>query len=251
MGTVPCLWVPRGQASKLWFNAIKGTGFLGSKTNAPGGLSTPEGPVVLALGGEASLPSSTPQRLTGSHAQVKGVDDCVSDSHRPSKPCVAQEKWAYKLHPQPPGLSTKATVDANPRRNLMSAPPVMRHPRDKEPAKPVPLKVAALCPHHPKRRLGQAWVGSLLFRPMAASGLGPVSARSMASTALVSAGSRVKGTAEVKAFLCPWALIAQAEMSHHESPENKLWGSEAQRQPLLPSSSGSWPLPQVNLPRLV
>ena len=44
--------VARGQASKLWFDAVKGTGFLGNK---PPGLL--EGPVVLALGGEASLPS--------------------------------------------------------------------------------------------------------------------------------------------------------------------------------------------------
>ncbi|XDB56655.1 hypothetical protein AB1E18_010118 [Capra hircus] len=72
--------------------------------------------------------------------RVKDVDGCVFDSHRPSKPCVEQEKWAYKLHPQPPGLSARATVDANLRRNLMSAPPVMRQHRDKEPAKPVPLK---------------------------------------------------------------------------------------------------------------
>ncbi|KAI4562604.1 hypothetical protein MJT46_011566 [Ovis ammon polii x Ovis aries] len=72
--------------------------------------------------------------------RVKDVDDCVFDSHRPSKPCVEQEKWACKLHPQPPGLSARATVDANLRRNLMSAPPVMRQHRDKEPAKPVPLK---------------------------------------------------------------------------------------------------------------
>nr|XP_014334863.1 PREDICTED: EF-hand calcium-binding domain-containing protein 8 [Bos mutus] len=72
--------------------------------------------------------------------RVKDVNDCVFDSHRPSKPCIEQEKWAYKLHLQPPGLRTRAMVDANLRRNLMSAPPVMRHPRDKEPAKPVPLK---------------------------------------------------------------------------------------------------------------
>lgn len=51
LGTVPCPWVPQGQASKLWFDAIKGIGFLGSKLNVPGG------PVVLALGGVASLPS--------------------------------------------------------------------------------------------------------------------------------------------------------------------------------------------------
>lgn len=197
-----------GTGSKLWFDS-----HLGSKPNAPGG---PHG-VGIGRGGLPSIQDAAAPHRSPSHAQVKDVDDCVFDSHRPSKPCVEQEKWAYKPHPQPPGLGTKATVDANPRRNLMSAPPVMKDPRDKEPAKPVPLKVAALCPHHPKRRLGQARVGSLPFRPMAALGLGPVSSRSTASTDLVSAGSRVKGTAEVKAFLCPWALITQAEMSHHAS----------------------------------
>lgn len=213
LGAVPCLWVPRGQASKLWFNAVKGTGFLGSKPNAPGG---PRG-VGIGRGGLPSIRDTATPHGTPSHAQVKDVDACVFDSHRPSKPCIEQEKWAYKPHLQPPGLSTRATVDANLRRNLMSAPPVMRHPRDKELAKPVPLKVAAPCPHHPRRRLGQARVGYLPIRPMAASGLGPVSSRSTASTDLVSAGSRVKGTAEVQAFLCSWAPITQAEMSHHAS----------------------------------
>lgn len=213
LGTVPCLWVPQGQASKLWFDAVKGIGFLGSKPNAPGG---PRG-VGVGRGGLPSIWDATISHGAPSHAQVKDVDGCVFDSHRPSKPCVEQEKWAYKLHPQPPGLSARATVDANLRRNLMSAPPVMRQHRDKEPAKPVPLKVATPCPHNLRRRLGQAWVGSLPIRPMATSGLGPVSSRSTARTDLVSAGLRVKGTAEVQAFLCPWAPITQAEMSHHAS----------------------------------
>ncbi|XP_059753225.1 EF-hand calcium-binding domain-containing protein 8 [Balaenoptera ricei] len=73
--------------------------------------------------------------------RVQDAADCATtESHRPSKPCAEQQKWAHKLHMQPPGPSFRAMANANLQRNLMSAPPVMRRPRDKEPAGPVPLQ---------------------------------------------------------------------------------------------------------------
>lgn len=54
MVTVPCLWVPWGQ--------VLSSGSIPIWEASP---MHPEGPMVLALGGEASLPSRMQQRLTG------------------------------------------------------------------------------------------------------------------------------------------------------------------------------------------
>ncbi|KAM7125611.1 EF-hand calcium-binding domain-containing protein 8 [Molossus nigricans] len=56
------------------------------------------------------------------------------------KPCKEQKKWAYRTSVQPLAPSTKTVANTSLRRNLTSAPPVMRHPRDKELDKPVPLQ---------------------------------------------------------------------------------------------------------------
>ncbi|KAF5917883.1 hypothetical protein HPG69_010036 [Diceros bicornis minor] len=86
-------------------------------------------PILNFNASESPLPL-TPRR-------VQEADDCLAKSHRPSKPCVEQ-KWAHKSPMQPPGPSARTMANANLRRTLMSAPPVMRRPRDKEPDRPAP-----------------------------------------------------------------------------------------------------------------
>ncbi|XP_013840709.2 EF-hand calcium-binding domain-containing protein 8 isoform X1 [Sus scrofa] len=71
--------------------------------------------------------------------RVQDMANCETESHRLSKPYV-EHKWAYKTPMQPLGSSARVTANTSLRRNLMSAPPVMRHLRDKEPAGPVPLQ---------------------------------------------------------------------------------------------------------------
>lgn len=139
--------------------------------------------MVLSVG-RGGLPSVwdvTVSHGAPSHAQVKDVDDCVFDSHRPSKPCVEQEKWACKLHPQPPASSAGATVDANLRRNLMSAPPVMRQHRDKGGEAGTPEGGHPVSPP-PEKAPWSGLGGVPSVRPMATLGLGPVSSRSAART---------------------------------------------------------------------
>ncbi|XP_024895488.1 EF-hand calcium-binding domain-containing protein 8 [Pteropus alecto] len=70
--------------------------------------------------------------------RVQERDDCSPESHRPSKPC--EEKWAHKTSRWPLGPSTKTATNTHLRKNLTSAPPVMRHHRDKEPDGPASVK---------------------------------------------------------------------------------------------------------------
>ncbi|XP_064132492.1 EF-hand calcium-binding domain-containing protein 8 [Loxodonta africana] len=72
--------------------------------------------------------------------KVQGTDDCPSENYRASKPCVEQQQWAYKASPQHIG---RTVGNAILRWSLTSAPPAMRHLREKQhdrhrpPQKPV------------------------------------------------------------------------------------------------------------------
>ncbi|XP_019501237.1 PREDICTED: WD repeat-containing protein on Y chromosome-like [Hipposideros armiger] len=77
-------------------------------------------------------------------------DNFLVKRHRPSEP-VVEQKWALKTSKWPLGPSPKTVANANLRQNLTSAPPVMRHPRDKEPAGPVPLQKSPLNAVSPKQ----------------------------------------------------------------------------------------------------
>uniref|UniRef100_G3QD46 WD repeat-containing protein on Y chromosome n=1 Tax=Gorilla gorilla gorilla TaxID=9595 RepID=G3QD46_GORGO len=70
--------------------------------------------------------------------RVQDVNNCLAESHRPSRPCVEWEKWAYKTSRKLSSLSPESVANTNLRQSLVSAPPVMRCPRDKEPDRPVP-----------------------------------------------------------------------------------------------------------------
>nr|XP_028684151.1 EF-hand calcium-binding domain-containing protein 8 isoform X2 [Macaca mulatta] len=68
--------------------------------------------------------------------RVKDVNNCLPESHGPIRPCVEREKWAYKTPRKLCSLSPKSAANTNLRRSLVSAPPVMRRWRDKEPVRP-------------------------------------------------------------------------------------------------------------------
>ncbi|XP_069352658.1 EF-hand calcium-binding domain-containing protein 8 [Eulemur rufifrons] len=87
-------------------------------------------PVFSFNASESPLPSQ-PKR-------VKDVDGYLPESHGPSRPCVEQEKWASKAHRKISSASHRTVANANLRRSLTSAPPVMGHEGDKEPDRPVP-----------------------------------------------------------------------------------------------------------------
>nr|XP_054398112.1 EF-hand calcium-binding domain-containing protein 8 isoform X5 [Pongo abelii] len=70
--------------------------------------------------------------------RVQDVNNCLAESHRPSRPCVEREKWAYKTSRKLSSLSPESVANTNLRRSLVSAPPVMQCPRDKKPDRPVP-----------------------------------------------------------------------------------------------------------------
>ncbi|XP_021776827.1 EF-hand calcium-binding domain-containing protein 8 isoform X3 [Papio anubis] len=72
--------------------------------------------------------------------RVKDVNNCLPESHGPIRPCVEREKWAYKTPRKLSSLSPKSAANTNLRRSLVSAPPVMRRWRDKEPVRPVSQK---------------------------------------------------------------------------------------------------------------
>ncbi|XP_066093677.1 EF-hand calcium-binding domain-containing protein 8 [Saccopteryx bilineata] len=72
--------------------------------------------------------------------KVQSVDRCLIEFHTPNKPCVEAKKWAHRTSTRPLGPRTKNAANATLRRNLVSAPPVMRHPRNKEPDSPAPGK---------------------------------------------------------------------------------------------------------------
>lgn len=126
--------------TRLWFDASKGPQLLGSTPWAP------RGPCCRHWAGETLHFPLGHYRAPGaalSLAQVQQErDNFLVKRHRPSEP-VVEQKWALKTSKWPLGPSPKTVANANLRQNLISAPPVMRHPRDKEPAGPVPLQVGA------------------------------------------------------------------------------------------------------------
>ncbi|XP_023368025.1 EF-hand calcium-binding domain-containing protein 8 [Otolemur garnettii] len=69
--------------------------------------------------------------------RVGDMNKLLVESHRPTKPCVEEEKWAYKPPKKFLGSGSKTVTNANLRRNLMSAPPVMRHEGVKGRERPV------------------------------------------------------------------------------------------------------------------
>ncbi|XP_038289425.1 EF-hand calcium-binding domain-containing protein 8 isoform X9 [Canis lupus familiaris] len=75
--------------------------------------------------------------------KIQEVDNSLAESLQSSKLCVKHKEWAYKPSTQPLGPRARAVANANLQRNLMSAPPVMKRPRDKEPEKPMPPQVGA------------------------------------------------------------------------------------------------------------
>ncbi|KAM9590330.1 EF-hand calcium-binding domain-containing protein 8 [Trichechus inunguis] len=62
--------------------------------------------------------------------KVQGMDNRPSEDYGASKPCVEQQKWAYKASPLHVGRTIGSTIL---RQSLTSAPPVMRHLKEKEP----------------------------------------------------------------------------------------------------------------------
>ncbi|XP_017369876.1 EF-hand calcium-binding domain-containing protein 8 isoform X3 [Cebus imitator] len=70
--------------------------------------------------------------------RAQDVNYCLAESQRPSGPCVEREKWAYKTRKKLFSLRTKSGASTNLRQSLMSAPPVMRCPRNNESDRPVP-----------------------------------------------------------------------------------------------------------------
>ncbi|XP_037667023.1 EF-hand calcium-binding domain-containing protein 8 isoform X3 [Choloepus didactylus] len=63
-------------------------------------------------------------------SQPKRVEE--TEGYLSSRCHMMEQKWAYKQPPQLSGPSARTVDNANLRRNLMSAPPVMRHSRGKE-----------------------------------------------------------------------------------------------------------------------
>uniref|UniRef100_A0A2K5DQZ7 WD repeat-containing protein on Y chromosome n=1 Tax=Aotus nancymaae TaxID=37293 RepID=A0A2K5DQZ7_AOTNA len=70
--------------------------------------------------------------------RAQDVNYCLSESRRPSGPCVEQEEWAYETRKKLSSLGPKSGASTNLRQSLVSAPPVMRCPRDNESDRPVP-----------------------------------------------------------------------------------------------------------------
>ncbi|XP_044118277.1 EF-hand calcium-binding domain-containing protein 8 [Neovison vison] len=70
--------------------------------------------------------------------KVQGVDNFLAEGLQSSKSCTEHQEWAFKPPAWPPGPRAKAATSTNLQRNLMSAPPVMKRPRDKQPERPMP-----------------------------------------------------------------------------------------------------------------
>lgn len=73
-------------------------------------------------------------------AQVQEGERCVVCSHGPTKTCM-EKKWAHKTSKKLPGCGWRTMGKANPRRTLMSAPVVSRHPGTKEQERPQSYQV--------------------------------------------------------------------------------------------------------------
>ncbi|XP_070104146.1 EF-hand calcium-binding domain-containing protein 8 isoform X2 [Equus caballus] len=85
--------------------------------------------------------SESPLPLTPK--RVRAADDFLGQMHCPSKSCL-RLTWAHRSSEQPQDSSEKTVANANLRRTLTSAPPVMRQSRDKDPGRPVPLQIIFL-----------------------------------------------------------------------------------------------------------
>ncbi|XP_074262505.1 EF-hand calcium-binding domain-containing protein 8 isoform X3 [Saimiri boliviensis] len=70
--------------------------------------------------------------------RARDVNYCLAESQGPSGPCVERKKWAYKTRKKLSSLRPKSGASTNLRQSLVSAPPVMRCPRDSESDRPVP-----------------------------------------------------------------------------------------------------------------
>ncbi|XP_054580247.1 EF-hand calcium-binding domain-containing protein 8 [Eptesicus fuscus] len=75
--------------------------------------------------------------------RVQRDDESLIEGHRTSSPCV-EPKWARKSSVLPLDHSTKTVANNKLRRNLMSAPPVMRHSMTKESEEPEFLQIIFL-----------------------------------------------------------------------------------------------------------
>ncbi|XP_007932910.2 EF-hand calcium-binding domain-containing protein 8 [Orycteropus afer afer] len=82
-------------------------------------------PILKFNASESPLPSQP--------TKVQGMDNYPNQNYRVSKPCIEQQKWAYKAFPQYNNPQTRIMNNASLRRTLTSAPPVMRYLREKEP----------------------------------------------------------------------------------------------------------------------
>lgn len=71
------------------------------------------------------------------------MNDSPAEGFRSSRTYAEPKKWAHKAPTQPPDPRAKTAANAHLQRNVMSAPPVMKHPRDREPERPVPPQVGA------------------------------------------------------------------------------------------------------------
>ncbi|XP_034509032.1 uncharacterized protein LOC117800587 [Ailuropoda melanoleuca] len=70
--------------------------------------------------------------------KAQEVDNFLAEGLRAGKFCMENQEWAYKPPVQPPGPRGRTVANANLQRNLMSAPPVMKHPRDRQPERLAP-----------------------------------------------------------------------------------------------------------------
>ncbi|XP_077625503.1 EF-hand calcium-binding domain-containing protein 8 [Crocuta crocuta] len=70
--------------------------------------------------------------------KIQQVDNPPAEGFRSSRPCAEHEKWAHKPSIRRPRPGAKTTASASLQRNLASAPPLMKCPRDKEPEGPLP-----------------------------------------------------------------------------------------------------------------
>nr|XP_023415876.1 EF-hand calcium-binding domain-containing protein 8 [Cavia porcellus] len=73
--------------------------------------------------------------------KVQEGERCVVCSHGPTKTCM-EKKWAHKTSKKLPGCGWRTMGKANPRRTLMSAPVVSRHPGTKEQERPQSYQVS-------------------------------------------------------------------------------------------------------------
>lgn len=134
-------WLAPGQGYELWFDVSKGTQFLWSKAwgtwRALGYWPRAKEALHVPLG------HCSVSGVGVSPAQVQGVDNFLAKGLQSSKSCTEHQEWAFKPPAWPPGPRAKAATSTNLQRNLMSAPPVMKRPRDKQPERPMPRQVGA------------------------------------------------------------------------------------------------------------